>query len=195
MAWTDERTELLKKLWPQGLSATVIARRIGGVTRNAVIGKVHRIGLADRPTRSRIPTSRRCKPKQPVAPKVQTKSTRVRADGKEFAPVFNVTPLPPEPPKPTKLFKLEELKENQCRFPYGDGITEAYRFCGCDKAPGSQYCPGHLHLCKSPTTPDDRKRSYAMRPKRAELARLQHISVNRLPRHLWRPADLYDEVT
>ena len=46
MAWTDDRVELLKKLWAEGLSASQIANRLGGVTRNAVIGKVHRLGLS-----------------------------------------------------------------------------------------------------------------------------------------------------
>ena len=59
MAWTEERVELLKKLWAEGLSASQIAGRLGGVTRNAVIGKVHRLGLAGRATssRSRVVTS------------------------------------------------------------------------------------------------------------------------------------------
>ena len=50
MAWTDERVETLKKLWGEGLSASQIAGRLGSVTRNAVIGKVHRLGLSGRAT-------------------------------------------------------------------------------------------------------------------------------------------------
>ena len=53
MGWTEERVELLKKLWVEGLSASQIAGRLGGVTRNAVIGKVHRLGLSGRATSSR----------------------------------------------------------------------------------------------------------------------------------------------
>src|SRR5437764_6386009 len=53
MGWTDERVETLKKLWLEGLSASQIAKQLGGVTRNAVIGKVHRLGLAGRATPSR----------------------------------------------------------------------------------------------------------------------------------------------
>ena len=53
MSWTDERVELLKKLWTEGLSASQIASRMGGVTRNAVIGKVHRLGLSGRATPTR----------------------------------------------------------------------------------------------------------------------------------------------
>ncbi len=61
MAWTDDRVELLKKLWAEGLSASQIANRLGGVTRNAVIGKVHRLGLSGRTTTSRakVPRTRR----------------------------------------------------------------------------------------------------------------------------------------
>jgi len=58
MAWTDERVELLKKLWADGLSASQIAGRLGGVTRNAVIGKVHRLGLSGRATSSRSSSPR-----------------------------------------------------------------------------------------------------------------------------------------
>ena len=58
MAWTEERVELLKKLWAEGLSASQIASRLGGVTRNAVIGKVHRLGLSGRATTTRMKTHR-----------------------------------------------------------------------------------------------------------------------------------------
>ena len=58
MAWTDERVETLKKLWAEGLSASQIANRLGGVTRNAVIGKVHRLGLSGRTTTSRAKAPR-----------------------------------------------------------------------------------------------------------------------------------------
>ena len=57
MAWTDERVEMLKKLWADGLSASQIARKMGGVTRNAVIGKVHRLGLSGRATPARVSTA------------------------------------------------------------------------------------------------------------------------------------------
>ena len=50
MSWTDERVEVLKKMWGEGQSASVIAKELGGVTRNAVIGKVHRLGLSNRVT-------------------------------------------------------------------------------------------------------------------------------------------------
>src|SRR5512138_3617339 len=58
MSWNDERVDALKKLWADGLSASQIAGRLGGVTRNAVIGKVHRLGLAGRATTSRMKSHR-----------------------------------------------------------------------------------------------------------------------------------------
>jgi len=58
MGWTDERVETLKRLWLDGLSASQIAKQLGGVTRNAVIGKVHRLGLSGRATTSRMKTHR-----------------------------------------------------------------------------------------------------------------------------------------
>ena len=66
MAWTDERVEQLKKLWAEGLSASQIAGRLGGVTRNAVIGKVHRLGLSGRATTSRM-KSHRTRPRAAAA--------------------------------------------------------------------------------------------------------------------------------
>ena len=59
MAWSDERVELLKQLWSEGKSASQIAQRLGGVTRNAVIGQVHRLGLAGRTSRKDSPAPER----------------------------------------------------------------------------------------------------------------------------------------
>ena len=71
MSWTDERVEELKKLWAEGLSASQIATRMGGVTRNAVIGKVHRLGLSGRgrPTRTARPKTVKQKPSMPRSPR------------------------------------------------------------------------------------------------------------------------------
>ncbi len=67
--WSDDRVEQLKNLWTEGLSASQIARALGGVTRNAVIGKVHRLGLAGRASPSRTE-----RPRLPMAPKVSLRS-------------------------------------------------------------------------------------------------------------------------
>ena len=80
MAWNDERVELLKKLWADGLSASQIAGRLGGVTRNAVIGKVHRLGLSGRATTSRMKSHR---------PRVRTQTAAKRLMKPRFATIGN----------------------------------------------------------------------------------------------------------
>jgi GcrA cell cycle regulator len=105
MSWTDERVETLKRMWAEGQSASQIAKELGGVTRNAVIGKVHRLGLSNRvaggkddeeevppspPARSRRPPpagTPRPNPPNPAPPPANARPPRA-------APPANVTPLP-----------------------------------------------------------------------------------------------------
>ena len=79
LPWTDERVELLKKLWSDGLSASQIAAHMGGVTRNAVIGKVHRLGLSGRAKTSTAPAQPR--PRKPARPPSHPMSHRPPAHG------------------------------------------------------------------------------------------------------------------
>src|ERR1700722_7844064 len=74
MNWSEDRVEQLKNLWTEGLSASQIARALGGVTRNAVIGKVHRLGLAGRASPSRSE-----RPRLPMAPKIPSVRSHVHA--------------------------------------------------------------------------------------------------------------------
>lgn len=118
MSWTDERVETLKRMWAEGQSASQIAKELGGVTRNAVIGKVHRLGLSNR-----APGGREDEDETPVAAKPEPKAEPVAAARPEpaaarpvperpaAAPASNVTPLPvrkpivpagqPLPPQPS----------------------------------------------------------------------------------------------
>lgn len=73
MSWTDERVELLKKMWGEGQSASQIAKELGGVTRNAVIGKVHRLGLSNRTTSASAAAAPKAEPKPKPAPKAEAK--------------------------------------------------------------------------------------------------------------------------
>jgi len=143
--WTPERIEKLLELWGHGYSASQCAKMIGGVTRNAVIGKAHRLGLSDRKTVRRSapkPRPKRArKDREPSRPKV-------------CAPVIAETALPPEPVTPDRLYSLTEITEREeaervklCRFIYGDtkGI-EPWGYCGCVSAPGSSYCAGHHNV-------------------------------------------------
>ena len=139
MSWTDERVELLKKMWGEGQSASQIAKELGGVTRNAVIGKVHRLGLSNRTSGSSKPAA----PVKEAAPKPAPKAAEpapkpepAKAEKPEPAPepvarASNVTPLrkpivpagqplPPQPSaneiSPEALAKVREVENHAKRI-------------------------------------------------------------------------------
>ncbi len=134
--WADEsRVELLKKLWADGLPASQIAAKLGEVTRNAVIGKVHRLGLPGRATTNRQP--RRTMPRRDRAGRVVMRK-----------PVtFRPRPVQPLdlPPAPAALMlSVADLTDATCHWPVGDPKAAAFGFCGCRTSPGRQpYCTAH----------------------------------------------------
>jgi len=161
MGWTDDRVETLKKLWADGLSASQIAGRLGGVTRNAVIGKVHRLGLAGRATTSRIRTPR---PRNRVS-HLPLRPTRVqyRTHGNvALKPVYvpveqpavalRVVPSPVEELNipPVLRVDLLDLKECMCRWPIGDPQDDGFHFCGRPKSAGISYCEHHAQVAFQP---------------------------------------------
>ncbi len=146
MGWTDERVENLKKLWQDGLSASQIAKQLGGVTRNAVIGKVHRLGLSGRATPS--------KPARPVfkAPRPQ------RAVVQPAAPRRIAEPLTPQAPAPLPTRYVDEapgtatvltLGAHMCKWPIGDPSTDSFTFCGRRQDDGP-YCTEHARVAYQP---------------------------------------------
>ncbi|WP_071672923.1 GcrA family cell cycle regulator [Nioella nitratireducens] len=143
MSWTDERVELLKKMWGEGQSASQIAKELGGVTRNAVIGKVHRLGLSNRtaaaPAKSapaatkEAPAAKPAAKAEPSAPKQEpSKPEAPAAAAEQPAPrPSNVTPLrkpivpagqplPPQPSaneiSPEALAKVSEVEKHAKRI-------------------------------------------------------------------------------
>ncbi len=184
MSWTDERVELLKKMWGEGQSASQIAKELGGVTRNAVIGKVHRLGLSNRT--SGTPAATKPAKEKPAKPEV--------AEAKPAAPAEDPTPEPapapivarkpiipagqPLPPQPSaneispealetvrevektaKKLTLMELTERTCKWPIGDPATEDFWFCGLPVQPGKPYCEAHVGVAFQPmSSRRDRKR-------------------------------------
>ncbi|MGE0044351.1 MAG: GcrA family cell cycle regulator, partial [Hyphomonadaceae bacterium] len=116
MGWTDERVALLKKLWAEGHSASQIAKQIGGVTRNAVIGKVHRLGLAGRATPSR-PAKRPARPRQQRSP--LSMAPRVRPASSPYAPPVLTVVLDPLRFEDGSVATVLTLKEGMCKFPIG----------------------------------------------------------------------------
>ena len=160
MSWTDERVELLKKLWADGLSASQIATKLGEVTRNAVIGKVHRLGLAGRATTSRIRTAR---PRTNIALfPARSAQAQYRTFGntalktvpqpqeKKAAAVVPLRGLPELEPAPQGRITLAELKETMCHWPEGDPMEEGFHFCGRRKAFGVPYCEHHAAIAYNP---------------------------------------------
>jgi GcrA cell cycle regulator len=166
MGWTEERVELLKKLWAEGLSASQIAGRLGGVTRNAVIGKVHRLGLSGRATSSRssAPRPRRAQaPRQNRAPSL-TFGTRGNA---ALKPSYEAEYDPAPAPVTELVIPLHEratiltLKESMCRWPIGDPTEEAFHFCGRKKEGGVPYCEHHARMAYQPVQARRREKRYA----------------------------------
>ncbi|MFY9640679.1 MAG: GcrA family cell cycle regulator [Rhodomicrobium sp.] len=160
MSWTDERVDLLKKLWSDGLSASQIATKLGEVTRNAVIGKVHRLGLAGRATTSRVRTAR---PRSNIAlfpsrsPQVQYRTfgnaalkTAVQPQERKVAFVIPLRALPELEPAPEGLITLADLKECMCHWPIGDPMEEGFHFCGRRKSSGGPYCEHHSAIAYNP---------------------------------------------
>lgn len=148
MAWTNDRVETLKKLWAQGLSASQIAKQLGGVTRNAVIGKVHRLGLSGRATPSRPPSrvSTASRPRPAVRPERSLAADS--ADAKP--PRFAVRALNAELTAADDLAGVLNLTDHICRWPIGDPSEAGFQFCGRKCKPGSPYCEEHAELAYQP---------------------------------------------
>lgn len=153
MGWNDDRVAVLRKLWAEGLSASQIAKQLGGVTRNAVIGKVHRLGLAGRATPSR-PAKR---PVRVARPRVMGPSApRLRT----AAPTFSVVIPALEPLKleDGKAATVLTLNESMCKFPIGDPTDADFAFCGRGAGNGP-YCADHARLAYQPSQSKRRRAS------------------------------------
>jgi GcrA cell cycle regulator len=166
MSWNDERVEALKKLWADGLSASQIAGRLGGVTRNAVIGKVHRLGLAGRATTSRIKTHR---PRVRMAQALKRGAMRQRSAGMGNSPLKSLylgDTEPYVPPAEELVIPLAERKyiqtltESCCRWPIGDPQQPEFHFCGRKKIPGLPYCEVHARRAFQPPQARRRERDF-----------------------------------
>lgn len=144
MSWTDDRVATLKKLWGEGKTAAEIAKQLGGVTRNAVIGKAHRLKLSNRLS----PIQQNKKPKAQVT----TKAT--------FKPAAPANTSEKKPSRAEKLLEddvkggisLLDLKAGQCRWPQGDPRDGEFGFCGCSAIAGLPYCAEHSKVAYQAAT-------------------------------------------
>ena len=175
--WTEDRVELLRKLWTDGLSASQIAAQMGGVSRNAVIGKVHRLKLSGRgKTTSSAP-----RVKKTAAPASTARSsgpvgrgsagggggaggrvsshthaigsTALKADYQVDAVSARVLEFVPAlvAPEPKRI-ALTELSERTCKWPLGDPLAQDFAFCGHDSGDNGPYCQFHAKLAYQPAS-------------------------------------------
>ena len=178
MSWTDERVETLKAMWSEGKSASQIAKELGGVTRNAVIGKVHRLGLSNRVGGETDEGSAAPDPVQQeevrepaVEAPPQPAPAPPRPAARETVPAARPKPVPgqPTPPQPTpseisaealanlaeiakkaRRLNLMQLTERTCKWPVGDPATDDFWFCGLPTVPGKPYCETHVAVAFQP---------------------------------------------
>lgn len=163
MAWTDERVDILKKLWAEGHSASQIAKELGGVTRNAVIGKVHRLGLSGRATPSR-PVKRPprlARPKPRVLPDGTVKQAKTVAVTPTAAKVAReerdlIEKLPPMELDNGEKATVLNLSASMCKWPIGDPADPNFAFCG-RKADCGPYCAEHAKIAFQPARKRERK--------------------------------------
>ena len=170
MSWTDERVGLLKQLWLDGKSASQISTILGGgVTRNAVIGKVHRLGLAGRPKVSSVATapvrsSRVRVPQQHLRPQIVQRQRSVGNTALDYSHNYEIDTEQDVDcnvvlPMSLKV-TIVDLKEAMCKWPLGDPATPEFRYCGASSIE-APYCSFHARLAYQPT--QERRRDRAMR--------------------------------
>jgi GcrA cell cycle regulator len=156
--WTDERVNTLRKLWTDGLSASQIAKQLGGVTRNAVIGKVHRLGLAGRATPSR-PAKRIVRNNANNRPRLMTGAPSRPRTIPSLAPLAEAAPpLEPMAQADGTLASVLTVTDRMCRWPIGDPTDQKFAFCGRDACDGP-YCTEHARLGFQPQRARVRKAS------------------------------------
>ena len=188
MSWTDERVETLKRMWGEGSSASTIAKALGGVTRNAVIGKVHRLGLSNRVAgtsaeagtpaeealeRTAPPTSAPDRPEPVEGPATHSAEPVATPLRGRIIPAGQ--PLPPQPSaneispealasvreveKGAARLDLMQLTERTCKWPIGDPATPDFWFCGLPSQSGKPYCEAHVGVAFQPmSSRRDRRR-------------------------------------
>ena len=140
MSWTDEKVSKLKELWGKGNTASQIAEIIGGISRNAVIGKAHRLNLSAK-IKTRTATSNKNFETSMSANNTQTKRGRKN----KFKSLIIEKDFEPENPK-----QLEELDENSCKWPIGHPDEKNFYFCGRSSLKDFSYCKLHLLYAYQP---------------------------------------------
>lgn len=164
--WTPEKCELLAKLWAEGLSCSQIAARIGGVSRNAVIGKRVRLGLPERKnpnyagqrSRRSHDVSKRAAAKKSPAPRrepvARPKSHALFGAPEPFVPADGELVIPLN-----ERQTVVTLENHHCRWPIGDPQEADFHFCGKSKVAGLPYCEFHARRAFRPPQEQSRRRT------------------------------------
>ena len=159
MDWNEERTATLRKLWLEGMSASQVARQLGGVSRSAVIGKVHRLGITvrDVPARQRttVRTANRAQPRtRPIREVTQTPRPALRlVEIAEMAPTSCIL----------------GLSSNSCRWPIGNPDAHDFGFCGREKTTRGSYCDDHARGAFRKLASPSEVKAWANRPAAIQL--------------------------
>ena len=140
MSWTEEKVAKLKELWGKGNTASQIAQIIGGISRNAVIGKAHRLNLSAK-IKTRTATSSQNFENSKIEKNTQIK----RGRRSKFKSLIIDKDFEPENPK-----QLEELDENSCKWPIGHPDEKSFYFCGRSSLKDFSYCKLHLLYAYQP---------------------------------------------
>ena len=140
MSWNEEKVNKLKELWGKGNTASQIAEIIGGISRNAVIGKAHRLNLSAK-IKTRAATSN-----ESYESSIEEKNNKYKKGRKnKFRSLIIEKDFEPENPK-----QLEELDENSCKWPIGHPNEESFYFCGRSSLKDFSYCKLHLLYAYQP---------------------------------------------
>ncbi|MDC3308054.1 hypothetical protein OAU78_02300 [Candidatus Pelagibacter sp.] len=140
MSWNEEKVEKLKELWGKGSTASQIAEIIGGISRNAVIGKAHRLNLS-----SKIKTRNASSSQNFDNSSEENSSKQGRGRKSKFQSLIIEKDFEPENPK-----KLEELDESSCKWPIGHPEEQSFYFCGRSSLKDFSYCKLHLLYAYQP---------------------------------------------
>ena len=140
MSWNEEKVAKLKELWGKGNTASQIAEIIGGISRNAVIGKAHRLNLS---AKIKTRTTSKNNNHSPIQDELRIKSKRVKRS--KFKSLIIEKDFEPENPK-----QLEELDDKSCKWPIGHPDEKSFYFCGRTSLKDFSYCKLHLLYAYQP---------------------------------------------
>lgn len=186
MSWTEERVEILTKMWTEGNSAAEIAKALGGITRNAVIGKAHRLGLSGRASpikkkktattvtkktakktkknikKSSPKATKTSDKKEKTAKKVYKKETTLDSNQQQKIIKNAIREATEEASNNGKNGKISfmELSEKVCKWPIGDPQSPDFYFCGKPSPQGIPYCQEHIEMAyQMPKKTSDKRKS------------------------------------